>query len=240
MKIIAHRGASADAPENTLAAMALALEQGADAIELDVHCVEGELVVIHDRYLDHTTSGQGLVHNATLAQLASLDAGGGQRIPTLWQVLQCIAGRCDLNIELKGLGTAEPLLPLLARAEQSLGFRPEQWLISSFHHPMLAQVKAARPEIKIGALLEGCPLHYAEVVDALGAHSIHLSANFLDAELLADSRRRGARVYVYTVDRPEEVAEMLELGVDGIFTNHPARSRALCQSRRLTPGTVWR
>ncbi|GAA5191540.1 glycerophosphodiester phosphodiesterase [Ferrimonas gelatinilytica] len=240
MKIIAHRGASADAPENTLAAMELALEQDADAIELDVHCVEGELVVIHDRYLDHTTSGQGLVHNMTLAQLATLDAGGGQRVPTLWQVMQCVAGRCDINIELKGLGTADPLLPLLARAEQSLGFNPEQWLISSFHHPMLAQVKQARPELKIGTLFAGCPLRYAEVASELNAHSVHLSANFLDAELLADSRRRGTKIYVYTVDRPDEVAEMIELGVDGIFTNYPARTRALCHSQRLAPGKVWR
>lgn len=239
MLVIAHRGASGLAPENTLAAMSKAIELGACAIELDVHCVEGELVVIHDRWLQKHTDGHGLVHQSTLEQLAKLDAGQGQRVPTLWQVLEQVAGRCDLNIELKGRNTSDALIALLSRAESELGYQPQQFLISSFNHRTLAKVKQQRPDLRIGALIACCPLHYAQFAEELGAFSIHLDVNFAEPELIADAKSRGLNVYVYTVDEPEDLLEMQRLEVDGVFSNWPDRARETLGVTRCQPGRVW-
>ena len=101
MKVIAHRGASAQEPENTLLAIQAAIDAKVDAIEIDIHLVENQLVVIHDRWLDKTTNGSGRVGDKAFTELRQLDAGKGQKIPTLWEVLETIDGQCDLNIELK-------------------------------------------------------------------------------------------------------------------------------------------
>ncbi|MBY5992284.1 glycerophosphodiester phosphodiesterase [Ferrimonas balearica] len=236
MLIFAHRGASGQAPENTLAAMDLALTQGADAIELDLQRVEDTLVVLHDRWLHKTTNGQGRLQDASLAALAQLDAGNGEPVPTLWQVLERVAGRCDLNLELKGHDTLAPLLAILARAERELGYRPAQFLISSFHHPLLAQLKAERPDLAIGALTASLPQDYAAFGSALGAHSVNVDVDFVDAALVADAHRRGLKVYVYTVDQPEDMKAMRALGVDGIFTNHPDRARSVLGGETRPPG----
>lgn len=240
MLIIAHRGASGHAPENTLAAMDKALALGADAIELDLQCVEGTLVVLHDRYLHKTTNGKGPLSAQTLASLAQLDAGEGERVPTLWQVLERVAGRCDFNLELKGHDTVEPLLAILQRAEKELGYRPEQFLISSFHHPLLAQVKAARPDLAIGALIASLPQDYAAFGTALGADSINVDVDFVNQALVDDAHGRGLKVFVYTVDQPEDIRAMAALGVDGIFSNYPDHSRQLLGGHTRPPGQCWR
>ncbi|WP_372931685.1 glycerophosphodiester phosphodiesterase, partial [Shewanella putrefaciens] len=127
MLIFAHRGASGYQVENTLAAMAKALELGAKAIELDVHNVEGELVVFHDRRLDNKSSGTGVIHTVTKDYLAGINVKG-EPIPTLWQILELIAGRCTVNIELKGINTVQPLVDLYPKVLSELGFTEDQLL----------------------------------------------------------------------------------------------------------------
>ncbi|WP_028110020.1 glycerophosphodiester phosphodiesterase [Ferrimonas futtsuensis] len=239
MIVIAHRGASGLAPENTLAAMEKALELGACAIELDVHRVEQDLVVIHDRWLQRHTDGHGLVHQSTLAHLASLDAGNGERVPTLWQVLTLVAGRCDINIELKGRGTGELLAPLLERAITELGYQGNQFLVSSFNHPQLARMKAALPWVKIGALTTSCPLNYARFAQELEAFSVHMDVNFAEPEFIADAKARGLKVYVYTVDEAEDMIELQHQGVDGVFSNLPDKARGILGNDRRGPGEAW-
>lgn len=124
MQIIAHRGASGLAPENTLKAMAKALTLGVSAIELDVQAADDELWVFHDRRLERCTNGKGVLTEQSRAYLEQLDAGEGEVIPTLWQVMEIIAGRCELHIELKGADTADAVAALTRRAEAELGFTP--------------------------------------------------------------------------------------------------------------------
>ena len=119
MQIIAHRGASKLAPENTLKAMEIAIALGVGAIELDVQWADGELWVFHDRRLERCTDGHGVLTEQSRDYLASLDAGDGERIPTLWQVMSLIAGRCELHIELKGAHTAEPVAAKVQRAARA-------------------------------------------------------------------------------------------------------------------------
>lgn len=223
MQIIAHRGASGLAPENTLKAIALALAQGAEAIEIDVQVADGELWVFHDRRLERCTNGEGVLSEQSCAYLQSLDAGDGEPIPTLWQVMSLIRGRCELHIELKGANTAKPVAALTKKAEAELGFTTAQWIVSSFHHPELARFAGLRPEIRLGALTANLPLNLALFAERLGAWSINCDVDFVDEMLIEDAHQRGLKVLVYTVDHLADQQRLAQWGVDGIFTNRPDR-----------------
>ncbi|WP_421213701.1 glycerophosphodiester phosphodiesterase [Aeromonas dhakensis] len=223
MQIIAHRGASGLAPENTLKAIRLALTLGAGAIEIDVQQADGELWVFHDRRLERCTDGRGVLMAQSRAYLASLNAGEGEGIPTLWQVMEVIAGQAELHIELKGAQTADEVARLTQRAEAELGFAPTQWVVSSFHHPELARFAALRPDIRLGALTSTIPLTLAKFAAELGAWSLNCDVDFVDQALVQDAHDRGLKVLVYTVDDPADQAMLAAIGVDGIFTNRPDR-----------------
>lgn len=230
MLIFAHRGASGYQVENTLAAMAKALELGAKAIELDVHNVEGELVVFHDRRLDNKSSGTGVIHTVTKDYLAGINVKG-EPIPTLWQILELIAGRCTVNIELKGINTVQPLVDLYPKVLSELGFTEDQLLISSFNHPYLSDIKRALPQALVAPLLASIPLDGATVVSQLRAYSLHLDVSFISQALVDDAHQRGAKVYVYTVDHSDDIHALKQMGVDGIFSNYPDRAmEALTQT----------
>ncbi|BCO12692.1 glycerophosphoryl diester phosphodiesterase [Aeromonas hydrophila] len=238
MQIIAHRGASGLAPENTLKAIRLALALGAGAIEIDVQLADGELWVFHDRRLERCTDGSGVLTAQSRAYLASLDAGEGEGIPTLWQVMAAIAGQAELHIELKGAQTADEVARLTRRAEAELGFEPTQWVVSSFHHPELARFATLRPDIRLGALTSTIPLTLAKFAAELGAWSLNCDVDFVDQALVQDAHDRGLKVLVYTVDEPADQAMLAAIGVDGIFTNRPDRFLPPATNGLIVPGGV--
>ncbi len=238
MQIIAHRGASGLAPENTLKAIRLALALGAGAIEIDVQLADGELWVFHDRRLERCTDGDGVLTAQSRAYLASLDAGEGEGIPTLWQVIEAIAGQAELHIELKGAQTADEVARLTRRAEAELGFAPTQWVVSSFHHPELARFAALRPDIRLGALTSTIPLTLAKFAAELGAWSLNCDVDFVDQALVQDAHDRGLKVLVYTVDEPADQAMLAAIGVDGIFTNRPDRFLPPAKNGLIVSGGV--
>lgn len=238
MQIIAHRGASGLAPENTLKAIRLALALGAGAIEIDVQLADGELWVFHDRRLERCTDGSGVLTAQSRAYLANLDAGEGEGIPTLWQVMEAIAGQAELHIELKGTQTADEVARLTRRAEAELGFAPTQWVVSSFHHPELARFAALRPDIRLGALTSTIPLTLAKFAAELGAWSLNCDVDFVDQALVQDAHDRGLKVLVYTVDEPADQAMLADIGVDGIFTNRPDRFLPPAKNGLIVPGGV--
>ncbi|MDN4502452.1 glycerophosphodiester phosphodiesterase family protein [Alteromonadaceae bacterium BrNp21-10] len=221
MLIFAHRGASKAAPENTLLAIRKALEMGVDAIEIDVHNIEDQVVVLHDRHVERTTNGKGRIQDISFAYLRTLDAGQGQRIPTLWEVMQCIAGKCTLNIELKGITDIEPIIALVDTALLELGFSIDQFLLSSFDHHILLAFKQRRPQWRIGAVSASCPLKYAQFAQQLNAYSVHLDIHTTNQKFVDDAHARQLQVYVYTVDDLAEMDELQAMGVDGVFTNVP-------------------
>lgn len=224
MKVFAHRGVSGHFPENTLQAFAAALETGCQGIELDVFLHAGELVVIHDCQVDRTTNGSGLLDDFSREALFQLDAGNGQRIPTLWQVLQLCANRLEINIELKGHDTATALVDLLSRAQRELGLRLETVLVSSFHHPLLQQFKAMMPAIRIGVLIAHYPLDGVRVAEQLSAVSLNCDRGFVDKQLVTQAHLAGLQLYVYTVNYQQEVLALRDIGVDGVFCNYPAEA----------------
>jgi glycerophosphoryl diester phosphodiesterase len=147
---IGHRGAMGHAPENTLSSFRKALELGAACVETDVYYVDRHLMVFHDDRLERTTNGAGYLMDHDFDTLRSLDAGNGERIPTLAEVFETIDGRAGVNIELKGPGTARPVADLIASLREK-GWRDNLILVSSFNHRELEAVRGIDPRIRIGA-----------------------------------------------------------------------------------------
>ncbi|NCP65778.1 MAG: glycerophosphodiester phosphodiesterase [Paraglaciecola sp.] len=230
MLIFAHRGASAYAPENTLAAIRKALELKVDGIEIDVHQVEQGLVVIHDRWVHRTTNGKGQLRDHSLASLQTLDAGLGEHVPSLLQVLQLIAGRCLLNIEIKGVNDLSLLQEHIEIAVEKYHFSLDQIIVSSFDHHLLRALKTTLPRVKIGALTATKPIDYAAFAQTLQAYSVNADVSFLDEAFVADAHQRGLKVYVYTVDEPADLLELTQWGVDGVFSNAPDKAKAYVAS----------
>jgi len=239
--IFAHRGASAHAPENTLAAFRLALEQQADAIEFDVTlCASGEVVVIHDDKVDRTTNGHGKVRDLTLAALKSLDAGSffspdfnGEHIPTLREVLKEFGGRLFMNIELKTDITGMPELPnQVAKLVKEFGVE-KQILISSFDLRSLAKINKLLPDTARAALaapgLRGAWM-YSRCFNALNRYeAVHPDVETTNRRLVAIVHKRRQRIHPYTVDDVHQIKQILQAGVDGFFTNNPLIARQVVQ-----------
>lgn len=224
---IAHRGASAQEPENTLRAFARALDLGVTWLELDVHLVEDRLVVIHDDTVDRTTDGSGSLASFSLEQLRALDAGAGESIPFLEEVLDLARGRARLNVELKGAGTAAPTVAVLRRAVASGAWRPDQFVVSSFDWGQLQEVRDLEPSLPLAPLEgKGAGGELLEVASRLGAEAIHISRWSARARFVEAAHQRGLAVRVYTLNQAWEYDLMLRLGADAFFTDDPSRALA--------------
>jgi glycerophosphoryl diester phosphodiesterase len=219
----AHRGASGHEPENTLSAIEKAIDLGADWIEVDVYAVERELIVIHDERLDRTTNGTGFVMGNTLEYLRSLDAGKGQRIPTLREVFDCVDRRAGINVEMKGTETAGLTVSLINEYTNARKWHYEQFIVSSFHRRELGRVKKLDPHVRIGIVIGGFHRPYKKFVTQITTYSVHPRIDLVNAEFVRSAHERGLKVLVYTVNRPEDIARMAAMGVDGIFTDFPER-----------------
>ncbi|MDJ0900603.1 MAG: glycerophosphodiester phosphodiesterase family protein [Xenococcus sp. MO_188.B8] len=222
MLCIGHRGAMGYEPENTLLSIAKALTLGVDWIEIDVHNVEDNLIVFHDRLLSRTTNGTGYIGDYSFADLRSLDAGKGQQIPTLAEVFDTVDRRCGINIELKGSNTAGLVINLI-QEYINRGWQYDDFLVSSFNHYELKQVKDTCPQIAIGSLIYGLPLNYLEIATELNAVAIIPSLDYVTKNLVKNIQNRGFKIFVYTVNETEEINAMKLLNVDGIFSNYPDR-----------------
>jgi len=232
--IIAHRGFSGAAPENTLASFQKAIEAGSDMIELDT-CLskDGELVVIHDDTLDRTTNRKGKVSDFTLDELKQLDAGSwygppfaGERIPTLKEVLDLARGRIPVNIELKvgGLGryTLKELADRALQEVEKAGME-KQVLFCSFSPQALERIKERNPGIPT-ALVWGKKWDFPQEITGGKSFPILVCRDkFLTKGNLSRARQKGMKVWVWTVDEAQGMEEFLNLGVDGIITNYPDR-----------------
>jgi glycerophosphoryl diester phosphodiesterase len=216
-----HRGACGHEPENTLRSIRRALALGANGIEIDVRLVDGELIVFHDARLERTTDGRGAVARKRFAALRSLDAGLGERIPTLREVLELVDRRAVINIELKGRRTAAPVEALLQEFITTRGWSYEDFLVSSFARLELRSIRDRR--IRIGLLLtRPTRLSFASARH-VRAWSLHPALRYVTPRFVADAHARGYRVFVYTVNAPADIERMRSLGVDGVFTDFPER-----------------
>jgi glycerophosphoryl diester phosphodiesterase len=231
--VIAHRGASADAPENTIAAFELALEQGADGIELDVHLSADEQpVVIHDFTLERTTDGAGPVSEHTVRELKRLDAGGwrdrrfsGQRVQTLQEVLERFRDRARFWVELKGGSALYPGIEERVVSLLEIYDVVDRALVQSFDHEAIARIRATSREIRVGALVAQAPLD-AALLRPGAANAICPGAHVLTETVLAEIRGADLECYVWTVNEPAQMDRLVGWGVSGIITDRPGVLRA--------------
>ncbi|MGH7369452.1 MAG: glycerophosphodiester phosphodiesterase [Candidatus Methylomirabilaceae bacterium] len=236
---VAHRGASALAPENTMLAFERAVELGADALELDLHLSrDGELVVIHDETLDRTTNGRGPVHEWSLDELKRLDAGGwfgqafaGQRIPTLAEVLDRFAGTLPLALEVKAGSAFFPGIEETVVAALRRHSVIEHVAVASFDHVALRRLKEIEPTLRTGMLMVGRPVSVPAIAHACRADAVALEASFVTETEVGACRSAGLQLVAWVVNEPSRMRRLLALGVDGIITDRPDLLRAALDQR---------
>ncbi|MBW2490538.1 MAG: glycerophosphodiester phosphodiesterase, partial [Deltaproteobacteria bacterium] len=169
-----------------------------------------------------TTNGTGYLLDQKFDDLRKLDAGNGEKIPTLEEAFEMIHLKAGVNIELKGPDTAAPVAEFISRMREA-GWNDDLLLVSSFNHRELSLLRQLDPRIKLGAMMVGLPVNDALFAESLDAYSVHVSLEFIDGRFVKDAHARGLRVFVFTVDHPEDIDKMRELGIDGVFTNYPER-----------------
>ncbi|HVN56109.1 MAG TPA: glycerophosphodiester phosphodiesterase family protein [Anaerolineaceae bacterium] len=230
--VFAHRGASAYAPENTLAAFELALRQGAPAIELDAKLsADGQVIVIHDPTLERTTGAAGKVSDFSLAQLQGLDAGSffsvryqRERIPTLEAVFETVGKQVLVNVELTNYTTpGDHLVDEVVHLVQRMA-RVEQVLFSSFDPRNLIRARRLLPQVPTGLLTqEGYAGALARTFlnRAIPHESLHPFHADVTPALIQSAHARGKKVFPWTVNDPVETRRLLAAGADGIFTDDP-------------------
>ena len=228
---IAHRGASGNAPENTLAAFKKAIEIGVDAVELDLHgSADGEVVVIHDASLDRTTDHGGTVNQTALETIKQADAGSwfapefaGEPVPTLTEALECIGKETIAVLEIKDPLIAEAVVAKIHET-QSLDLT----VIISFHTSVLQTVRALSPRIPTGWLIGSHnnhvpPEQLCQQLGELGSPLLNVNHQLITAEFAYEVRRRGIALWCWTVDDIVRMREMKAFGVQGITSNYPER-----------------
>lgn len=228
--IIAHRGASKQAPENTMTAFQKALELRAGGIELDVHLSrDGFLVVTHDETLERTSNGKGKVGDKTLDELKSLDFGSwfshefrDERIPTLDEVLWLISGWDGLlNIEIKNGPVFYPGIEKAVADAVVRYNRTNRTIVSSFNHYSLVEIRKYNPEIKTAPLYMAGIFEPWEYARRMGAAAIHPIFYNIVPEVMKGCKENNIMVNPFTVDDPEHIRAIACAGVDGIITNVP-------------------
>jgi glycerophosphoryl diester phosphodiesterase len=239
--LIAHRGASSEAPENTLAAYKRALKLGVDAIEIDVHLTaDGQLVVIHDATVGRTAWGAAgkRISEMNLPEIQSLDAGSwfsadfaGEKIPTLDQLLQVDRGSTLLMVEVKRghvplTALTDALLNVLQKATGSL-------VIGSFSAPLLEMIQQRAPELPLIGLVEDA--HLQSSFHFLKLKKMGFWYKLITPTLLSSLHEEGQEVWTFTVDEPETARFLLSIGIDGLITNRPRQLKNLMQAASRDP-----
>ena len=240
---IAHRGASGHCPENTRAAFLRAIELGADMVELDCQVTrDGAVVVIHDETLDRTTNGRGRVRDHTLRELKALDAGrwfgaefAGEEILTLEQAIEILRGKVELNLEIKGEDAPGRLEIQCVGIVRSLRFF-DATVFSSFSPARMRLVRDLADDARIGVLMDdgtdwNAGLHLAAELEAEALHPARSLASRAAFERAHDNDRE---VRIWPVNRASEMAELVAMGVDGIFSDFPDRLLHLTAARAAT------
>jgi glycerophosphoryl diester phosphodiesterase len=232
--VVAHRGFSGAAPENTLAAFRKAIESGSDMIELDIQLSkDGKVVVIHDDTLERTTDGRGKVTDHAFREIRKLDAGSwfgpqfsGEKIPTLQEVLKLAKGKVLVNIEIKN--PAHGQYPITELADQGLDAVKkagmlDRVLFSSFNPASLEWVQNEEPRAWVAFLYHHDWNSLSEVTQGKDWRVLNLRNSFLTRGKIEEIRQGGMKINVYTVNAEEELEQFVKWGVDGLITNYPDR-----------------
>ena len=223
--ITAHAACRGHAPENTLAGIHTALELGADAIEIDVRCTrDGTPVLLHDATVDRTTDGSGELSSLSLRQVRRLDAGAGERIPTLREVLRAVDGRALLVLEVKPPGIEQEMLAVVRRA------RALEWCaVHSFLPKVVERTRTLESKMPCSLLTSGRDVkdwgRLFSFALSLGAQGVALHHSAITPDLVRQARLRNLRCSTWTANRRADVRRVAAAGVDAITSDYPDRVR---------------
>ena len=219
VKVTGHRGCAGLEPENTLRAFERAIELKVDIIEMDVQLSkDSKLVVVHDDTVDRTTDGKGKVSEMTLEELRLLDAGKGEKIPALEDVVNIAKEKINLQIELKGPGTEKPVVDLVKKEGME-----DSTILTSFESERIALVRKIGYNGRTGLLLSSAENAKGKV-ESCNASNLHLRKDLVTKEIVDTAHKNGLEFHVWGgVDDPEEAVQLAKMGVDGIGSNYPDR-----------------
>ena len=235
-QVIAHRGSSGEAPENTLASLHLAGQQGAKWVEIDVILrADGVPVIFHDDYLSRTTNGDGLIHKTLLSDLKKLDVGSwkdpkfhAERIPTLLEAIEVISQYgMGLNLEIKPCEGLEE-----ETVEASIDVLKAHWpqhlplLLSSFSYFALLSAQTLWPEVARGYNVSAIPRAWKDRLQHLGCQGLHIHQSFFNTQLVADIKAAGYKVLSFTINDESLALQMIEQGLDAVFSDYPKSIQA--------------
>ena len=224
-------------PENTLLSISRALEYGVDWVEIDVRIVQSAIIVLHDDTLDRTTNGHGSVYEYPLATLRALDAGKGERIPLLEEVMDLIDARAGLNIEIKQHDTVRALVDVANNYIKRQPNWRNRLMFSSLLPQVMTNLATLVPAgCLLGALNEGTMEESVRFAAHIRAFSLNIPLRQLSVSLVEEAHNHGLRVLVYTVNEIEDILRCIESSVDGIFTDFPQRAIAFLDNSPMIPG----
>ncbi|MCC7368287.1 MAG: glycerophosphodiester phosphodiesterase [Chloroflexi bacterium] len=240
VQVLAHRGASAYAPENTMSAFKLAIEQGADWLEMDVQQTkDGQLVVFHDLRVERTTNGRGALRDLTLAEVRQLDAGAwfgaqfaGERVPTFEEVL-ALASQHNVRIfpEMKDPRLSPGIEERVAAVISAAGYE-DRTIVQSFDMASLERLRRINPDIKLAALYTATSPLRGEPPAGVTVIGPPWEVVGMDASLVRDIHASGRQVVVWSVDNVASVRTLANARVDGIITGRPDAVRAALEAQR--------
>lgn len=243
--IIAHRGASGHAPENTLSAFEKAIEIGVDMVELDVHLTkDGQVVVIHDETLDRTTNFKGEIKEMNWAEMKDADAGSwygeafkGEKLPTLDDALKLVNGRVKVLIEIKNGGDYYPGIEEKTWEVIQTNNAQDWCLIQSFSQFAVERFSSLNTGLPVYKLVIGnlpiLPFHgdiklkWGSILKYKQFKGVNPHKKFAKKRIIKKLHKRGQEIFVWTVNKPEDIRKMIDKGVDGIITNYPDRVKKL-------------
>ncbi|RKX99967.1 glycerophosphodiester phosphodiesterase, partial [Candidatus Poribacteria bacterium] len=206
-------------PENTLLSFRTAIELGVDAVECDVRLTkDGRLILMHDETVDRTTNGSGRVSELTFEEIRALDAGKGEKVPTLEELLDLVKDKVELLLELKGEGTADEAVRSVE--ERGMG---DQVLFISFSVERLRRVKELKPGYQVAPIFgePPPPEEACRIAQEIGARGVNVNHAYLTEELVEEAHKRGLEVIVWTPNTEEEIGAAIEKGVDAITSDRP-------------------
>jgi len=219
---IAHRGAKAYEPENTLQAFQKALDLNSDGIELDVHLsADGHIIVMHDETIDKMTNGKGDINTYTLAELKSFLIADKLQIPTLNEVFDLVDKKCFINVELKNADTSKNVISLIEKYIAEKSWNYEHFIISSFDWNALKEVHNLNPNIPIGVLTEEDLETALAFAESIKAKAIHPDFHLLNSENTKEIQEKGFLVFPWTVNSVEDIQKVKSYNVNGIISDNP-------------------
>ena len=223
---IGHRGAKGHVAENTYESISKAIELGVDGIEIDVFkCASGEMILFHDKNLKELTGKSGLIENLTIKELEQFLVLGKYRIPKLTDVLTRIETPLFVNIELKGLNTAQATSKIIADLSNSNSWGLENFIVSSFNWDELEQFRSIDKNTPVGVLVSKS-MSMNEAIDFgknIDAQAIHPHFKLLNDKTVKKIKNNGFKIFTWTVNDKNDIDLMKELNVDGIISDYPDR-----------------